>query len=156
MSLSAESRVLKDELNALTAAVKDAEAALRDLQASYADGLVRASVAGSIGASVPSVGDVYRPGDQLLSIFSGEPYVLVYLPRRYIFPIYVGMRLQVTDGRRTANAIIAEILPLTATLPKEFQNTFQPLNRNQLAKIRLSRKASFPLNQKVSVTRSLF
>ena len=47
-------------------------------------------------------------------------------------------------------------LPLTATLPKEFQNTFQPLNRNQLAKIRLSRSASFPLNQKVSVTRSFF
>jgi multidrug resistance efflux pump len=156
VSLSAESRVLKDELNALTAALSDAEAALHDLQASYAGGLVRASVGGSIGATVPSVGDVYRPGDQLLSIYSGEPYVLVYLPRRYLFAIYVGMRLHVTDGRRTANAVVAEILPLTATLPKEFQNTFQPLNRNQLAKIRLSRKASFPLNQKVSVTRAGF
>jgi len=156
VSLSAESRVLKDELAALNSAVKDADAALRDLQASYADGLVLAPVTGAVGATVPSVGDVYRPGDPLLSIYSGEPYVLVYLPRRYIFPISVGMRLQVTDGPRTANGIIAEILPLTATLPKEFQNTFQPLNRNQLAKIRLSRSASFPLSQKVSVTRSFF
>lgn len=153
VNLTAESRVLSGEMNALDAALADAEAALRDLQKSYADGLVRAPVSGSVGATIPSAGDVYRPGEPLLSIYSGEPYVLVYLPRRYLFPMYAGMRLEVTDGRHTAGGVITEILPVTATLPKEFQNTFQPQDRNQLAKIKLDPGTRFPLSQKVQVSR---
>jgi hypothetical protein len=119
----------------------------------YDDGVVRSPVGGSIGASVPLVGNVYRPGEPILSIYSGDPYVLVYLPRRYLFPIYVGMKLRLTDGRDVADGVITEILPVTDTLPKEFQNTFKPSDRNQLAKINLTTPSAFPLNQKVSVSR---
>jgi hypothetical protein len=71
-----------------------------------------------------------------------------------LFPVYIGMKLQVTDGQNTASGAIAEILPVTDTLPKEFQNTFQPSDRNQLAKIELASSSSFPLLQKVRVSRS--
>ena len=80
----------------------------------------------------------------------------MYLPRRYLFPIYVGMRLRVTDGRHTENGVVSEILPVTATLPREFQNTFQPSDRNQLAKVKLAAGSSFPLNQKVNVSQFFF
>lgn len=154
-NLAAESRVLKDEMAALQAALTDADATLLDLQTHYANGLVLAPVSGAVGARVPSVGDVYRPGEPLLTISFGEPYVLVYLPRRYLFPIYIGMELEVTDGKQRAHGVISEILPVTDTLPKEFQNTFQPSDRNQLAKIQLASSSLFPLLQKVRVSRPL-
>ena len=153
VNLVTQSQVLKGELSSLDKAFANANDAITKLQALYSDGIVRSPVSGSIGASVPSVGNVYRPGDPILSIYSGDPYVLVYLPRRYLFPIYVGMELRLTDGRDMADGFIAEILPVTDTLPKEFQNTFQPQDRNQLAKIKLASPATFPLNQKVSVSR---
>ena len=92
----------------------------------------------------------------MLSIYSGDPYVLVYLPRRYLFPITVGLELYVSDGQFTEKGVITDILPVTAMLPQEFQNTFQPTNRNQLAKIKLASNARFPINQKVNVTRRYF
>lgn len=153
VNLLSQRDVLKEELSALDGALADASGALANLQALYSDGIVRSPVSGSIGAVIPSVGNVYRPGDPILSIYSGDAYVLVYLPRRYLFPIYVGMDLRLTDGRDVAEGVITEILPVTDTLPKEFQNTFQPSDRNQLAKIKLATPLAFPLNQKVSVSR---
>lgn len=155
VNLAAQSRVLKEQLGALKLARTDADSTFEDLQKIYAKGLVRAPLGGAVGATVPFVGNVYRPGEPMLSIYWGEPYVLLYLPRRYLFPIYIGMKLQVSDGQHTENGVIAEILPLTDTLPKEFQNTFQPSDRNQLAKIELAAGSHYPHNQKVYVSRSL-
>src|SRR6185295_8201333 len=107
---------LEQELTSLTDALADADDALAKLKALYANGVVRSPVSGSIGASVPSVGNVYRPGEPILSIYSGDPYVLVFLPRRYLFPIKVGMELRLTDGRDMADGVITEILPVTDTL----------------------------------------
>ena len=153
VSLRSQRDVLKQELTSLDNALDDADDAMAKLKALYSDGFVHSPVSGSIGAVIPAVGNVYRPGEPLLSIYSGDPYVLVYLPRRYLFPIFVGMGLRVTDGRDVADGTIVEILPVTDTLPKEFQNTFQPQDRNQLAKIKLATPVAFPLNQKVSVSR---
>jgi len=153
VTLSAQSRVLKEELSALELARKDANATFDDLQKLYANGLVSAPVGGAVGTHVPFVGDVYKPGDPMLSIYWGEPYVLMYLPRRYLFSIEVGMKLSVTDGQHTDVGVVSEILPVTDTLPKEFQNTFQPSDRNQLAKVKLPATSVFPLNQKVTVSR---
>ena len=151
--LSAESRALNEEMKAMETALADANSALADLKTVYADGQVLAPASGSVGVAVPHVGNVYRPGDPLLSVFSGDPYVVIYLPRRYLFPIRIGMQVRVTDGQRTEAGVISEILPVTATLPKEFQNTFQPSDRNQLAKVTLASESHFPLEQKVTVSR---
>jgi hypothetical protein len=64
------------------------------------------------------------------------------------------MDVKISDGRDTADGVITEILSVTDTLPKEFQNTFKPSDRNQLAKIKLQSTSRFPLNQKVSVSRT--
>ena len=144
VNLITQRQVLEEELSSLDDALADADDAIAKLKGLYADGIVRSPVSGSIGASVPFVGNVYRPGEPILSIYSGDPYVLVYLPRRYLFPIYVGMELRLTDGRDVADGIITEILPVTDTLPKEFQNTFKPSDRNQLAKIKTHDDVSVP------------
>jgi len=152
----AEDRALKEELAALRAAQSDAEAALADLRAHYGKGVVRAPVGGAVGTSTPSVGDVYNPGETILSIYSGEPYILAYLPRRYLFPILPGTRVKATSGRMSATGVISEILPVTGALPKEFQNSFKPRDRSQLARIRFDAPSSFPLHAKIKITGSGF
>jgi multidrug resistance efflux pump len=156
VTLTSQSRVLEQELSTLEDARADADAAFRDVQLSYDNGEVRAPVSGAVGAVVPFAGDVARIGDPLLSIYWGEPYVLLFLPRRYLFNIDVGTELEVTDGQTTERGVVTEILQITESLPREFQNTFKPSDRNQLAKVKLPADSRFPLNQKVYVSEGYF
>ena len=132
------------------------ESTLADLQAHYAGGVIVAPVTGTVGVSVPSIGNVYRTGEPMLTLYSGDPYVLAYLPHRYMFSINVGDKVTVSDGQHSASGTVAEILPMTDALATEFQNTFKPRDRSQLAKIRLPGTTPFPLLQKVSVTAKYF
>ncbi len=150
--LTAESRILAGEIRALDAALAEVDTMIGELQAAYSGGLVRAAVSGTAGATVPYQGDVYRPGDPLLTIYFGEPYVLVYLPRRYLFSVKAGMELKVSDGQHTMAGVIKEVLAVTSLLPKEFQNAFQQSGRSQLAKIKLPSPMPFPMLQKVRVS----
>ena len=153
VGLVTQQKVLKDELASLDRALADADDATEKLKALYANGIERAPVSGYVGASIPSVGHVFRPGEPIMSVHYGKPHVLAYLPRRYLFPINIGMSVLVSDGRDSAKGTISEILPVTDSLPKEFQNTFKPKDRNQLAKIVFEESPPFPLNQKVNITR---
>ena len=152
VKLATQFKTLEKEVATLNEARDVSESALSDLQAHYAEGIVRAPVTGAVGVSVPSLGNVYRTGEPMMTLYSGEPYVLAYLPHRYMFSIDVDDKVTVSDGRNTASGVIAEILPVTDALATEFQNTFKPRDRSQLAKIRLTGATSFPLLQKVSVT----
>jgi multidrug resistance efflux pump len=152
IKLATQLKTLEKEVATLHEARDLAESTLADLRAHYADGVIVAPVTGSIGVSVPSPGNVYRTGEPMLTIYSGSPYVLAYLPHRYMFPIKVGDKVNVYDGQSSTTGEIAEILPMTAALATEFQNTFKPRERSQLAKIRLAEGAPFPLLQKVSIT----
>jgi hypothetical protein len=49
---------------------------IEQLKKLYADEVVRSPVAGSLSATVPSVGNAYRPGEKMLTVYSGESYVL--------------------------------------------------------------------------------
>jgi multidrug resistance efflux pump len=152
VELEAQNHALKDELVAVDAARADAEKALTKLRDHYADGVVAAPINGAIGTSVPSQGDVYRPGETILEVYSGKAYVLAYLPRSYLFAVETGTRVNVKSGRLSATGIITDILPFTAALPKEFQNSFKPRDRSQLARISFNKAPQFPLHAKVSLT----
>ncbi len=156
IKLATQLKTLEKEVDTLREARELAEKTLSDLQAHYADGVVRAPISGSVGVSVPSVGNVYRTGEPMLAVYSGDPYVLAYLPQRYLFSIQVNDTVVVSDGRHSTSGVIAEILPVTAALATEFQNTFKPRDRSQLAKIRLTGTLTFPLLQKVAVTSRFF
>ena len=154
--LDTEAKSLAEELRTLDAARIDADTALDDLRKLYGNGNVTAPVKGDVGASVPATGDVYRPGQTILAVYSGAPYVLAYLPDRYLFHIKPGMVLRVNGGRQSAMGVITKILPVTDALPKEFQNTFKPADRSQLARIQFQSPPPFPLHQKVMLTSPYF
>ncbi|NVK33628.1 MAG: HlyD family efflux transporter periplasmic adaptor subunit [Rhodobacteraceae bacterium] len=154
--LELESETLGSQIESLEAAQRDAAQALKNLKDHYQDGILRSAVDGSVGARVPFAGTVYRSGEPILEVHTGEAYVLAYLPSRYLFSIEAGMKVTLTSGRRTGEGEIAEILPVSDTLPQEFQNTLKPRERNQLAKIRLSDPSAFPVYEKVEISRSYF
>lgn len=151
VQMRTENETLSDELTALDAARADAVSALEDLRSYYDGGIVRAPVEGTIGTSIATTGDVFRPGEPMLSIHTGQTYVLAYLPRNYLFSIKPGMQVEVAGGRSSAVGTISEILPVADALPEEFQNTFQPRDRSQLARIRFASEPAFPLNEKVRI-----
>ncbi len=154
--LDVEQRTLRTQISALEAAIRDADTAITDLKRHYAGGLVVAGQSGMVGAEVPSVGSVYRAGEPMLSIYSGDAYVLTYLPHRYLFRIERGMKVMVTGSRRRSTGVIEEILPVSDALPREFQNTFKPRDRNQLARIRLDNPGVFPVFEKVTISVAFF
>jgi multidrug resistance efflux pump len=156
VKLTTQLKTLEKELMTLQEARDVAESVLSDLQKQYADGVVRAPVSGSIGANVPALGNVYRTGEPILSLYSGDPYILAYLPRRYLFQINVDQKVTVSAGRLSVPGVLTEILPVTEALAKEFQNTFKPTERSRLAKIRLLGKSPFPLLEKVSISARYF
>jgi multidrug resistance efflux pump len=156
VKLRTEGETLTDELAALNAARADADQALDDLRAYYDGGVVRSPVDGTIGTAVAVAGDVYRPGEKIMTISTGETYVLAFLPRHYLFAIAPGMDVAVSAGRLGADGTISEILPVTDALPDEFQNTFKPRDRSQLARIRFASPPPFPLHEKVRIGRRLF
>ena len=154
--LSAETNMLQQQLAAFEEARLDAAKAVNDLQDLYAGGEFRSVINGVVGATIPKVGTVYNAGEPILSVYSGEAYVLAYLPRRYLFSIKPGSTVAINSGRQRAKGVIMEILPVTDALPQEFQNTFKPRDRNQLAKIKIIGDETFPLFEKVSITREYF
>ncbi len=154
--IAVEKDTLQSETEALEVANRAAQKALLDLHSYYSEGVVRAPKDGVVGVTVPSVGDVYRAGEPILSVYSGDQYILAYLPGKYIFPLQVGAPVWVSSGQVRVKGTITEILPVSDTLPKEFQNTFKPRDRNQLAKIRLDDPDRFNLYEKVRVTRKRF
>ncbi|GAB2897770.1 HlyD family secretion protein [Microbulbifer echini] len=152
VKIQVESTTLDKKRKAVESAIKVSAEAFQKLKKHYDDGQVRSPVSGLVGATVPSVGDVYREGEPLMQVFWGEPYVLAYLPRRYLLSIKPGMVVTLKSGRYKDKGVISELLPLSAQLPEEFQNTFKPQERNQLAKITLTDPEMFPVSEKVNVT----
>ncbi len=150
-------RVERDSLKAETEALSEARShsvrALRDLEAHYAEGLFRSAKAGRVGDHVPSVGEVFRAGEPILSVTSGRPYVLAYLPESYWFALEAGMPVDVESGRVQARGELVEVLPVSSTVPPEFQNAFKPDPTRQLARIEFASPPPFPTSANVRVTR---
>ena len=139
---------------ALQPALKQTQNAISDLNRLYGGGVIRSPVSGVVDSTLPARGEVFLTGEQILSLYSGSKFVLAYLPTRYLFPVGVGENVTLSSGQMTVEGIVAEILPVSDALPKEFQNTFKPAERNQLARIQIDGAASFPLHTKVDVTRT--
>ena len=138
---------------ALRPAIERVREAFADLNRLYDHGVLRAPVGGTIDSVLPARGDVFLTGDKILSLYTGPRYVLAYLPSHHLFPVEVGEAVTLSSGQQTLGGRVVEVLQVTDKLPDEFQNTFQPAQRNQLARITIEDGGTFPLHTKVRVTR---
>lgn len=151
-SREAERRGTIQQLAQLDLSLGEAQAALHQLRLSYNDGVITAPADGTIGPKTAVQGDVLRPGDNLMQLYVGNKYALVYLETGTLYEVKVGDPVKIADGFKQTAGTISEIQPITVPLPAEFQRAFRPPSRGQVAKIHLETEATFPMASKVSVT----
>ncbi len=148
----AERRSSMEQLENLKKAQNDAKDALDEIRAHYNDGRVIAPATGVIGSRVAQRGDVLKSGDYLAEIHANDNFVLAYLETGTLYKVRKGERVTVSYGFLSNQGTVIEILPITVQLPPEFQKTFRPTMRGQVARIALDEGVVFPLAAKVGVT----
>ena len=151
--LTAEIEGLAAEIGALAQTRGRARDAIRDLRTRYAEGLHSAGTDGIVGERVPAPGEVFNPGDPILTLYRGEPYVFAYLPRGYLFDLPVGAPVTVSTGTLSRPGRVEAILPVSATVPDEFRNAFRLNETRQLARIALGPGPGLPTMAGVRITR---
>jgi len=147
----AEREGAADQLHTLDATLEDAQQSIAHIQSRYNDGKVLAEDDGIVGAQTAQRGGFLRPGDPLMELFTGRPYVLMYLETNALYVVRVGDHVHVRAGFRETEGTVTEVRPIAVQLPPEFQKTFRPRGRGQVAKIEL-KNADFPLSTKVEIT----
>lgn len=150
-SREAERRAAEKQLAQLEKSQTEARTALEKLRQSYNDGVVTAPADGIVGPKIAVQGDVIKPGDHLMQLYTGEKFALVYLETGTLYRVSTGDKVMVADGFTNTNGEITQVLPLTVPLPTEFQKAFRPPSRGQVARITLEQPDIFPMSSKVSV-----
>lgn len=153
ISLKAERETLQSQLTSNKAALDETNTAYDHLQQVYDNGVIRAPVAGYVGSTVASSGEVLSPGkDRITQIFAGKSFVLAFMPESYFFDVEPGEHVSVQARGKTVTGTVQKILPVTDALPPEFQLPNKARNRGQVVRIALEDPNQFAVEEKVRVT----
>lgn len=150
--MQAELRVLREEQERLLQSLDRTRAAIEALERRYDDGALRAPVSGVVGELAVREGSVVRAGDPVLRIYTGEPFILVYLPTGALYDVAPGELVYIRAGLRRYTGKIRRIWPVAGEIPPEFQKSFAPRERGQLAEVSFSEAAELPLFSTVSIS----
>jgi len=154
--LQAEQRSLSTELDANRMALGQAELAYDDLNTAYADGVLYASASGDVGASVMPVGQALSTGSgSIANIFTGDAFVLAYVPDAYRLDVSAGQFVGISVGNAVLNGRIDRILPFAEPLPSDLQVPNRVQERGRLVRIALLDPNQLPVDQRVQVTACL-
>ncbi len=134
-TLTAEKRVLDEEIASLTAALGEVRKAIGDLRRLYDAGRLRAPIDGVIGRRHASKGSVLRAGDPLFDLYGEKLFVLGYLPTGTLYQVRPGDEVQISTGLQTYRGTVKRIEPYAAALPNEFQRAFTPVERQQVIRV---------------------
>jgi multidrug resistance efflux pump len=137
--LAAERDVIAREAADVKAAVESSRSAIGRLTELYGGGVVNSPVDGIIGSLDVSEGSVVREAEPIMEIFSGPPFVLAYVPEGALYDVRVGDLISISVGFATYKGDVSQIYDLAGQLPKEFQQTFQPVNRARLIRVEFDR-----------------
>lgn len=153
LSLKSEAVSVETELQGTQAALKELTATAAGLSESYNNGILIAPSDGYVGATVASVGEIISgTGAKVAQIYSGTTYALAYIPERYLLSVEKGQKVGLKGRNQVVTAIIEQVLPVTETLPPEFQLPNRSLERGQLVRIALHDDSPFAVEQTVKVT----
>jgi len=135
---------LEERIAEIDEAIRTAEDLSTSMRIQYDSGHVSAPIAGIVGDVHVSRGDVVRPGEPLLQIYSEPRYVIAFLPNGALYNLAPGDPVRIRCGFAAIPGRIASIEAVAPELPKEFQKTFQPLQRQQLAYVVFERPQDAP------------
>jgi len=139
-----ERTAIAESLPELTSAVDQAKQAVARLRTTYADGIVKSPVDGVVGYLRVAKGSVVQPGEPLMELFTGQPYVLAYVPEGALYDLQQGDPVTIRVGFSRYTGRVARLFPVAGQLPKEFQNTFQPVARARIVRIEFEPSEHYP------------
>jgi multidrug resistance efflux pump len=133
--LAAERDVIGREAADVKAAIDATQSAIRRLNELYGDGVVNSPVSGIVGSLAVSEGSVAREAEPLMEIFTGPPFVLAYVPEGALYDVQKGDRIRIGIGFGNYYGYVGHTYDMAGQLPKEFQQTFQPVRRERLIRV---------------------
>jgi multidrug resistance efflux pump len=145
--LRGEGGTVEQELSVTSSTRSDLARAIEDLRKSYNNGVIVAATGGQVGPKVVNPGTILKLGESALDIYSGESYVVAYLPTNRLYSVEGGDSVIITDGTSRARGRILRIEAMADALPPEFQNVFSSRERQQVARVELESGS-----EKLSVT----
>jgi multidrug resistance efflux pump len=130
--LQAEEVGIERDLPQLEGAIVEATAARERLKESYNDGKIIAPADGIVGSLPVRPGSVARTGEPLMELYTGETYVLSYVPEGALYDLSIGTPVNITVGFQTYSGHVKQILPVSSQLPQHFQDAIRPPARAQV------------------------
>ncbi|MBR9911550.1 MAG: hypothetical protein GYB33_14475 [Gammaproteobacteria bacterium] len=125
------------ETRTLQAIDANLQESMQRLNAAYADGVVLAPEAVTVSEVYVNKGSVVKSGEPLLELLSGGPYILAYVTPGSVYVADVGAEVSIKYGLKTLQGKVAQIFPISARLPLEFQRAFRPQERSQVLRVEI-------------------
>lgn len=134
--LKAERVSLSDTIAQVVAASRFTDQALKDILFLFDAGKMKAPMSGFISGVEAGIGSVVNPGMIVAEMVGTERFVLMYVPvnRLYALKADAPVTIEVGFGN-WLHGRISRIEPIAARLPKEFQKTLSPVERQQLVRV---------------------
>jgi len=144
----AQIRAERSQIGQQMSLIEEQQADLRRrrnlFQKAYDGGVVRAPAAGRVFDIAATMGEVVRAADPIVTLVSGQAYVLAYVNPGTLADLPVGSKVTLEYGAREISGSITQIFPISKQLPQEFQRQFRPQERSQLIRIDFASDAEPP------------
>jgi multidrug resistance efflux pump len=120
----------------MVAASRFTDQALQDIQVLFDAGNMKAPMDGIISSVEAGVGSVVIPGSLVVEMVSTKRYIVAYFPVSRLYNLKPGAPVTIEIGfGNWIQGTISRVAPIAQRLPKEFQKTLSPVDRQQLVRI---------------------
>jgi membrane fusion protein (multidrug efflux system) len=134
--LRAEKQTMAAQVAQIIAASRFTDQALVDIQTLFDVGRMRAPMNGYVAGVEAGVGSVVQPGGIVAELVGEQRYVLAYVPISRLYTLQAGAPVTIEIGfGKWFHGHISRVEPIAARLPKEFQRTLSPVERQQLVRV---------------------
>ncbi|WP_033069178.1 HlyD family secretion protein [Thalassospira australica] len=148
---------LRAEVKALYQQIDQRYVLIHDIEESYDEGRLVAPESGIVTDVSAIESSVMRPGNPIMTIAAGKPYVLAYFENGSLYEINPGQEVLMYYGTRSLEGRVTSLLPVSEQLPEEFQRSFQPTGRAQIAEVEITTPENQPpLFAKLEIGGGLF
>ena len=135
-TLKAERAALSDTIAQVVAASRFTDQALKDILFLFDAGKMKAPMSGFISGIEAGIGSVINPGQNVMEMVGEQRYVFAYVPVSRLYSLKLDAPVTIEIGMGNwLRGHITKITPIAQRLPKEFQKTLSPVERQQLIRI---------------------
>jgi multidrug resistance efflux pump len=129
----------------MVAASRFTDQALEDIQVLFDAGRMKAPMDGFISSVEAGIGSVIVPGNLVAEMVGEKRFILAYVPVSRLYSLKPDAPVTIEIGLGTWwTGRISRIEPIAARLPKEFQKTLSPVERQQLIRVDFDEGATPP------------